>query len=75
MKRHEVLCNYCGRRFKVWEKLWLLKFIIFGEKRYVQCPYCQKTSQYHLVWHSPHDIINSDEREQHKQLEERWGKG
>lgn len=83
MRKYKVQCRWCGHEWKVWEWLWILKFYIFGEfkhnklcpVRYVQCPHCKKTSQYILAWHSPPDILNSNEREQHKRLEETWRRG
>ena len=74
-RRHEVLCNYCGGRFKVWRWLWILKFIVLGDCRYVVCPYCNRVSMYRFHSHSPHDVVGSDEGEQHKKLEEVWKNG
>lgn len=76
MKCYSVLCNYCGGKWNVWEWLWVLKMILSpGMRRYVRCPICGKVSQYRLVMHSFHDIINSEEMDHNKCLENVWRKG
>lgn len=76
MKKWGVFCNYCGGQWNVWEWLWVLKFILSPRMmRYVQCPYCGRVSQYRLVAHIFHDVIDSEEMDQHQKLAQVWRRG
>lgn len=75
LRKHYILCNYCRRRFSVWQFWWVLKFLLFGETRYVLCPYCNHVSQYHLQLNTVHKVVGSKEKKQHEKLNQIWGNG
>ena len=66
----ELHCEYCGGWFKA-----RLILFLFKRKRMVTCPYCNRVSQYRFTPHITHEVVGSNEREQHERLEEVWKNG